>query len=63
MLDRTSPSSGGVVTPAQIEDLPVNGRDYPAVVGVVLVISILFVTLNFVVDILYAVLDPRVRHG
>jgi peptide/nickel transport system permease protein len=41
----------------------VNGRDYPAVVGVVLVISILFVTLNFVVDILYAVLDPRVRHG
>jgi len=41
----------------------VNGRDYPAVVGVVLVISILFVTLNFVVDMLYAVLDPRVRHG
>lgn len=41
----------------------VNGRDYPAVVGVVLVISILFVTLNFVVDVLYAVLDPRVRHG
>jgi peptide/nickel transport system permease protein len=41
----------------------VNARDYPAVVGVVLVISILFVTLNFVVDMLYAVLDPRVRHG
>lgn len=40
----------------------VNARDYPEVVGVVLVISILFVTLNLAVDLLYAALDPRVRH-
>jgi peptide/nickel transport system permease protein len=39
----------------------VNARDYPEVVGIVLVISILFVALNLVVDILYGVLDPRVR--
>ncbi len=39
----------------------VNARDYPEVEGVVLVISVLFVALNFAVDLLYAVLDPRVR--
>jgi ABC-type dipeptide/oligopeptide/nickel transport system permease component len=41
----------------------VNARDYPEVQGVVLVISVLFVALNLAVDVLYAVLDPRVRHG
>lgn len=39
----------------------VNERDYPEVEGVVLVISVLFVALNLLVDLLYAVLDPRVR--
>jgi peptide/nickel transport system permease protein len=38
-------------------------RDYPEVVGVVLTISVLFVALNFIVDMLYAALDPRVRYG
>ena len=41
----------------------VNARDYPVVEGVVLVISILFVLLNLLVDIVYAMLDPRVRHA
>ena len=41
----------------------VEARDYPEVMGIVLVISILFVLLNLVVDLLYAVLDPRIRHG
>jgi peptide/nickel transport system permease protein len=41
----------------------VEARDYPEVVGIVLVISILLVILNFAVDLLYAVLDPRVRHA
>ena len=40
----------------------VNARDYPEVQGMVLVISVLFVSLNLAVDLLYAVLDPRVRH-
>ena len=39
----------------------VNARDYPEVQGVILVISVLFVTLNLLVDLLYGVLDPRVR--
>jgi peptide/nickel transport system permease protein len=41
----------------------VNARDYPMVQGVVLVISILLVLLNLFVDLLYAVLDPRIRHA
>jgi peptide/nickel transport system permease protein len=41
----------------------VNARDYPEVQGVVLVISVLFVTLNLLTDLLYAVLDAKVRHG
>lgn len=39
----------------------VGARDYPEVVGIVLVISVLLILLNVVVDILYAILDPRVR--
>jgi peptide/nickel transport system permease protein len=39
----------------------VNARDYPEVEGIVLVISLLFVTLNLCVDLLYGLLDPRVR--
>ncbi len=39
----------------------VNARDYPEVVGIILVISVLFVALNLAMDELYAVLDPRVR--
>ena len=41
----------------------VNARDYPMVEGVVLVISVLFVGLNLLLDLLYGVLDPRVRHA
>jgi len=39
----------------------VEARDYPMVVGIVLTISVLFVLLNLVIDLLYPVLDPRLR--
>jgi peptide/nickel transport system permease protein len=39
----------------------VEQRDYPVVIAGILVISIIFVLVNFLVDLLYAVLDPRVR--
>ncbi|MGE5512635.1 MAG: ABC transporter permease [Bacteroidota bacterium] len=39
----------------------VEQRDYPEVQGIVLVICSLFVLLNLAVDLVYAVLDPRVR--
>jgi peptide/nickel transport system permease protein len=39
----------------------VEARDYPMVVGIVLTTSALFLLINLIMDILYAVLDPRVR--
>jgi peptide/nickel transport system permease protein len=36
--------------------------NYPVLQGVVLFIAILFISLNLVVDILYAYLDPRIRY-
>ena len=38
------------------------GRDYTLVMGTVVVIAIFVVVFNLVVDILYALLDPRVRY-
>ncbi len=38
-------------------------RDYPLVQGIVLLVVTLFLVLNLVVDIAYAVLDPRIGHG
>ena len=40
----------------------VSQRDFPVVIACVFVISLVFVVLNLVVDLLYAVLDPRVRY-
>jgi len=37
-------------------------RDYAMIQGVVLYAALLFVLVNLVVDVLYAVLDPRVRY-
>jgi peptide/nickel transport system permease protein len=38
-------------------------RDFPMIQGGILVAAVVFVVLNFVVDMLYSVLDPRVRVG
>ena len=38
-------------------------RDLIILQGVVLLVAAGFVLMNFVVDLLYAVLDPRIRHG
>jgi oligopeptide transport system permease protein len=37
-------------------------RDYTLVLGVVIFYGALIVLFNFVVDLLYAALDPRVRY-
>jgi len=37
-------------------------RDYPVVQGAVLVVSAFFVFANLIVDLLYAVIDPRIRY-
>ncbi|MGH7267500.1 MAG: ABC transporter permease [Candidatus Rokuibacteriota bacterium] len=40
----------------------ISARDLPVVQGVVLFVAATIVTLNFVVDVLYGVLDPRIRY-
>ena len=40
----------------------VSSRDYASIQGVVLYGALLFVLINLLVDILYAILDPRVRY-
>jgi peptide/nickel transport system permease protein len=63
---------GGTVVIEEVFALPGMGRfvltaigqrDYPVVQGVVLVIAVLFVLINLGVDVLYALVDPRVRYG
>ncbi|MEH0020066.1 MAG: oligopeptide ABC transporter permease OppB [Desulfobacter sp.] len=68
------PATAAVVTGSvvieSIFDIPgigryfVNGalnRDYPVVMGVVVFYAILIILLNLVVDLLYSILDPRVK--
>jgi ABC-type dipeptide/oligopeptide/nickel transport system permease component len=39
-------------------------RDYPVIMGCIIVSTLVFVLINFVVDIIYHLVDPRVRvHG
>jgi peptide/nickel transport system permease protein len=63
---------GGTVIVESIFALPGIGRllvgaiytrDLIILQGVVLLVAAGFVMMNFVVDLLYAVLDPRIRHG
>lgn len=37
-------------------------RDYPLIQGIVLIIAVAYVLINLVVDMIYALLDPRVRY-
>ncbi len=39
----------------------VNGRDFPVVIAVVMLSALVFVVINTVVDLLYTVIDPRLR--
>jgi peptide/nickel transport system permease protein len=41
----------------------ISTRDLIILQGVVLLVAAGFVIMNFIVDLLYAVLDPRIRHG
>jgi len=40
----------------------VGNRDYPILLGVTLVFSFVLIIANLVVDITYALLDPRIRY-
>jgi peptide/nickel transport system permease protein len=38
----------------------INARDYPTIMGFVLIMGTIYVVINFISDVLYHVLDPRV---
>jgi len=39
----------------------ITSRDFPIIQGFVIVIALIYVTFNLLVDLSYAVLDPRIR--
>ena len=51
------PGIGRLIVSAILE------KDFPLVQGIVLFIAISYVVINLLVDLLYAVLDPRIRFG
>jgi peptide/nickel transport system permease protein len=51
------PGSGSLLISA------IQARDYPLITGTVIVYTVAFVTINFTIDILYALIDPRIRFG
>ena len=50
------PGSGSLLITA------LNARDYPLVTGVVMTYTVAFVSINLIIDGLYAVVDPRIRY-
>jgi peptide/nickel transport system permease protein len=38
-----------------------NGRDYPLIVGITVIIAVLVIVTSLVVDLAYTWLDPRIR--
>jgi len=61
---------GGVVVTETVFSLPglgqtavtaINQQDLPVIIGIVLFASAAVVVANLLVDVMYAVLDPRVR--
>jgi peptide/nickel transport system permease protein len=62
---------GGAVVTETIFALPgvgillvdsILGRDFPVVQGIIVVVTVGVFTTNFLIEIAYAVVDPRVRH-
>jgi peptide/nickel transport system permease protein len=37
-------------------------RDYPLILGVVMLVAVLTVVFNLLADITYAIVDPRIRY-
>ncbi|MEO8539707.1 MAG: ABC transporter permease subunit, partial [bacterium] len=63
---------GGTVVLESIFSLPglggltlsaVNAKDYTQVQGLVLLFATVLVTINLLVDLSYAWIDPRIRYG
>lgn len=62
---------GGVVVTESVFNIPGLGRltvdailhrDYPVIQGVILVFAVIYLAINLAVDLIYTVLDPRIRY-
>jgi ABC-type dipeptide/oligopeptide/nickel transport system permease component len=40
----------------------VSGRDFPVIQGVVIMVGVFFIVINLMVDIMYALIDPRIKY-
>ncbi len=63
---------GGLIVVETVFNIPgvarflveaVRWRDYPMVQNLVMFIAVVVVTINFLIDMLYAALDPRIKYG
>ena len=63
---------GGLIVTETVFNIPgvarflveaVRWRDYPMVQNLVMFIAVVVVTINFIVDMLYAALDPRIKYS
>jgi peptide/nickel transport system permease protein len=63
---------GGAVITEQVFNIPgvgrlliqaIGRRDYPLVQGIVLIIALMYVLINLAVDLVYGILDPRLRQS
>jgi peptide/nickel transport system permease protein len=61
---------GGLIVTETVFNIPgvarflveaIRWRDYPIVQNLVMFIAVVAVSINFLIDLLYAVLDPRIR--
>jgi peptide/nickel transport system permease protein len=61
---------GGTIILEEIFALPgigrllieaVNNRDFPIIQGITLMIGIFFIIVNFITDMIYTIIDPRIR--
>ena len=41
----------------------IGSRDYPVVQGIVLLLSLVFIVINLLTDLVYALVDPRIRYS
>jgi peptide/nickel transport system permease protein len=63
---------GGLIVTETVFNIPgvarflveaIRWRDYPMVQNLVMFIAVVVVTVNFIIDMLYAVLDPRIKYA
>jgi peptide/nickel transport system permease protein len=63
---------GGLIVTETVFNIPgiarflveaIRWRDYPMVQNIVLFIAVIVVTVNFIVDLVYMLIDPRIRYG